>query len=178
MSYQDRHPDGRFKISRRWITFFALLTLGVVVAAIVDKTFLKAELSAFNEAVVPVALADITLEAKLELKKESILDRLAKCESGGKKEEDGITILDSNGVGSYGAFQWQKRSVQHYYEMREGKPINGRDAIILAMTPDQARDLARFVIFETANGVAKDWVNCNLRHNLQAEVDWIKSLEA
>lgn len=120
--------------------------------------------------------AGVTLESKVEDMKEDVLNKLASCESGGRKEEDGITVLDSNGVGSYGALQWQRKSFMFYWEKMTGTPINGRDAIIAAMTPEKARQLAKWVIFETDSGVAKDWVICSRKHNLQLKVDFIKEL--
>lgn len=116
-----------------------------------------------------------TMESKVEDLKESILDRLAACESGGKKEADGIAILDSNNVGSYGIFQFQRKTVMHYQKLR-GTDINGRDAIILALQGDKARELAKWIIFDTKAGVAQDWVVCSRKHGLQAEVDILKKL--
>lgn len=121
--------------------------------------------------------SDEKFAAKIELLKDEVIAELEKCESGGRKEEDGIVILDSNNRGSYGVLQWQRNSVIHYYKMMTGKDINGRDAIILALQGDKARELAKYVIFETNNGVEKDWVNCNLYKNLQYKVDTIKKLE-
>lgn len=121
-----------------------------------------------------VAHADILTPAAIEGMKDDIINQLAKCESGGKSETDGITVLDTNGVGSYGALQWQKRSVMHYYKQMTGTEINGRDAIIYAMTPDKARTLAKYVIFDTAAGVENDWVNCNIKLGLQKQIDLIK----
>jgi hypothetical protein len=97
------------------------------------------------------------LDLKIRELKDAVLDDLEKCESGGRKEEDGIAVLDSNGKGSYGPYQWQRTSYMHYYEKQTGGLISGRDAIIHALQRDKARSLAEFVIFETPNGVEKDW---------------------
>jgi hypothetical protein len=122
-------------------------------------------------------IAPDRLDEKLKEMKAEVLDTLSKCESGGKKEEDGIVILDTNNKGSYGIFQWQKTSVQHYFQMKTGKPISGKDAIILALDPEEARKLAEYVIFETKSGVINDWTNCSKKHGLQGKVDIISSLE-
>lgn len=121
--------------------------------------------------------SDEMFAAKIDVLKDQVIEELAKCESGGRKEEDGIVILDSNDKGSYGVMQWQRTSVMHYYKMRTGKEINGRDAIILALQGDKAKDLAKWVIFETKSGVKTDWVNCSAYHNLQEKVDMIKKME-
>lgn len=170
---QPRNSNGRF--AKRSLFGFMFVITAVTAFYAFNTGFSGWYKNETSYIATPVAYASITMESKVEALKESILDRLAKCESGGKKEEDGIVHLDSNDVGSYGAFQWQRKSVIHYSELR-GNKINGRDAIILALTPDKARDLAKYVIFETSSGVVNDWTNCSKKLGLQAEVDVIKKL--
>lgn len=121
--------------------------------------------------------SDEMFAAKIDVLKDQVIEELAKCESGGRREEDGIVILDSNDKGSYGPLQFQRKTVMHYYKMMTGNEINGRDAIILALQGDKARELAKYVVFSTNSGVAKDWVNCSKWHGLQSKVDMIKSME-
>lgn len=179
----NRNSNGKYASpwKRRILTTFVILSVATTAA---HFTFigpaLDKEISATNEMVQnfiasPIAFADKSMEIKVEDLKNEILNTLAKCESAGKKEEDGIAILDSNDRGSYGPFQFQRKTVMHYME-KKGTPVNGRDAIILALQGDKARELAHYVIFETSAGVANDWVNCNKKHNLQAQVDIIKKL--
>ncbi len=129
-----------------------------------------------NPFIPTVAFAGETLESKVDALKDEVLDTLAKCESAGRKEEDGIAILDSNDKGSYGPFQFQRKTVIHYMAQR-GTPVNGRDAIILALQGDKARALAKYIIFDTKAGVENDWYNCSNKHNLQVEVDIINKLK-
>lgn len=168
-----RDYKGRFT-KRKWFLWLALIAVAFIALHVHFNSWYDKEIR--YEAAIPVVYAGETMEAKVEEMKEGVLDTLAKCESGGKKEEDGITVLDSNNVGSYGVFQWQRKSYMHYYEIMTGNKINGRDAIIHAMTPEKARELARFVIFETKSGVATDWVNCSRKYKLQERVDFIKEL--
>jgi hypothetical protein len=139
------------------------------------------ELEAINTIVAPKAEAAVITPDRLEVKvrqlKDEVLDTLMKCESGGRKEEDGIVVLDSNDKGSYGAFQWQRTSYMHYYEKMTGNKISGRDAIIEALQTEKARKLAEWVIFETNAGSGKDWVICTRNYKLQAKVDLIKELQ-
>jgi len=176
----NRGTKGLFSAKADWRYYFIFAVLGVLVALATYKwAGEQNKLTANNPMkIIPVAFAEELnpVEGKVTAWKEEVLDTLAKCESGGKREEDGIAILDSNNKGSYGTFQWQKSSVQFYYEKMTGQPINGRDAIILALTPDKARTLAEYVIFQTDAGVARDWVNCSRKHNLQMQVDRIKQL--
>lgn len=183
-TYKVRKSNGQFSKKTTWSIIFLGFAVGIIIAnytAIspwIEK--MNNEVSVTNT-VMPVFIpqkveAAVTLESKVESLKDDVLNQLAACESGGKKEEDGITILDTNGVGSYGAFQFQRKTVMFYHEKMTGEKINGRDAIILALTPDKARELAKYIIFETKAGVANDWVNCSRIHDLQTQVDLIKKL--
>lgn len=155
----------------------------VILVAMGSGFFLGAAMPKTSKAIEYIAGQDKYVEspdrlaAKIDSMKEEVLNKLAQCESAGRKPEDGIAILDTNNKGSYGPFQWQVRSLQHYYEMRNKQELNGRDAIVLALFEDKARDMAKWVIFDTDAGVATDWVNCSKKYGLQARVDLIKELE-
>jgi hypothetical protein len=178
-----RETNGRFA-KRKAKVGVALVLIAVggyfVWGAPVVEWWLGRKIEATNEIINEVVIdkSDEKFAAKIDVLKDEVVAELAKCESGGRKEEDGIVILDSNDKGSYGVMQWQRKSVQHYYKLRTGTEINGRDAIILALQGDRAKDLAKWVIFETKSGVAKDWVNCSKWHGLQSKVDMIKKIEA
>jgi len=115
-------------------------------------------------------------DIKVEALKDAVMAKLSQCESAGHKESDGIIIMDTNNKLSIGQYQWQVSSVQHYYKLMTGKEISKKDAIILALNETEARKLAKFVAFETKNKIGKDWVNCNNKHNLDTQVDMIKSM--
>ena len=114
--------------------------------------------------------------AKIEALKNEVVATIAKCESAGIPEEDGIVILDTNGVGSYGVMQWQRKSVMYYYEKRTGEKINGRDAILLAMDAEKAKDLAKWTIFSNNNG-EDNWYNCSKKNNISGLVKAIKYIQ-
>jgi len=116
-------------------------------------------------------------QEKIEGLKDAVMSKLSQCEGGGYKESDGIIIMDTNNKLSIGQFQWQVSSVQHYYKLMTGKDISKKDAVILALNETEARKLAKYVAFETKNKIGKDWVNCNKKHNLDIQVDMIKSME-
>jgi len=177
MNYRNTE-HGKTTLYNRFAFWFITCVIGTLIFLYAWKTQEegnKVHAEAPKPILVQTAFADTTMEAKVDALKEEILDTLMQCESAGRKEEDGIAILDSNDKGSYGPFQFQRTTVMFYME-KKGEPINGRDAIILALQGDKARDLARYVIFETDAGVAKDWVNCNRKHGLQTQVDLIKKL--
>ena len=170
-----RDTRGRFRKVRTWLARFLVVfvVVGFGYAITADRwVTTQHDISSIS----PIVHAGETMEAKVERLKEDILDTLALCESGGRSEEDGIVVLDTNNVGSYGAYQFQRKTVMHYVKLMTGNEVNGRDAIILAMTPDKARELASWIIFETASGVEKDWYNCSKRNDLQVEVNIIKKL--
>ena len=104
--------------------------------------------------------------------KSDVLDRLAKCESGGKET---TIVFDSNGKASVGNYQWQLASFRHYYEKMTGKKITDREAAIMALDDVKARELASYVIFETEKGGSRDWVNCFNWHDLDTLVKFIKA---
>ena len=117
-----------------------------------------------------------SMPAKIEELKDSVVDRLVKCESSGLKESDAPIILDSNKKFSIGVLQFQIKTVQHYTEIINHQTITAKEAVLLALDEQRARQLAKQIIFGTKSGVAGDWVVCSRRHNLQAEVDIIKKL--
>lgn len=114
---------------------------------------------------------------KVDDLKNQLVEKLAKCESAGHKEEDGIIIFDSNNVPSIGVLQFQRKTVMYYYKTLYGQTITPQDAVVIANDGDQAKKLAKDIIFKTSNGVEKDWVNCSKKLGLQAEVNLIKQLE-
>ena len=121
--------------------------------------------------------SSVMYQSKIEGLKDAVMAKLSQCESAGHKESDGIIIMDTNNKISVGQFQWQVSSVKHYYKLMTGKDISSKEAIILALNESKARELAKYVAFETKNKIGKDWVNCNLKYGLDMQVDMIKSMQ-
>lgn len=117
------------------------------------------------------------LEGKIDELKGEVLDTLAKCESGGKSPDSGVLTWDTNNQHSIGIYQFQIKTVQHYAKVLWKKELTGREAIMLALDPVEARKLAHDVIFTTDRGSASDWVICSRNYGLQEKVDIIKSLD-
>jgi hypothetical protein len=109
--------------------------------------------------------------ATIDEMKADVLDRLARCENPNQKP----IVFDTNGVASVGQYQWQPHSFQHYWMKMTGEKLSEKDAVVYALDDAKARELAAFVIFETDNGVGKDWFNCNKWHDLDALVEFIKA---
>lgn len=105
--------------------------------------------------------------------KKDVLDKLAKCESGGNP--DIAIVFDTNAKPSLGEYQWQPHSFQYYYQKQHGVKLTEKEAVIKALDRTEARALAHYVIFETDNGSAKDWVNCTRWNDLTPIINLIKS---
>jgi hypothetical protein len=124
-----------------------------------------------------------TLSVKIEELQNEVLDILRECESPGFVESDGLVTYDNNSKGtlkgedvfSYGAYQWKVKTVKHFVQKRDGKIINTKDAIGLALSVDSARALAKYAIFETEGGVYH-WENCAIKRDLVRKVSFIKKL--
>jgi hypothetical protein len=183
------HRDTEGKFAKFWTLRRKLAAAGIILCAsialvgkvaeevVIDPWLANTVTAAGTPKVFAAEMKETREMVDIDAAKEKVIDMLEKCESGGKNEEDGIVVLDTNNVGSYGVVQWQRKSVMHYHHKRTGEKLNGRDAILLALDRERARDLAKWVIFDTDAGVATDWVNCSRMHGLQTRVDLIKELQ-
>lgn len=121
--------------------------------------------------------------AHIEALKDSVVDRLSSCESAGHDEDYGLVTFDQNSKGtlsarntpSFGVMQFKVTTVQKYVKDQTGKDINGHDAIILALDAKEAKDLAKWVIFNVQGGIY-NWQNCADKLDLVGEVTVIKKL--
>ena len=136
------------------------------------------------EAAVPeVQIIDRTPEKIAELKS-SVIDRLLACESAGHGEDEAIILYDNNKAGSLkgknvfslGQLQFKVSTVQKYVKDRTGHGITQKEAVLLALDTEAARDLAEWIIFETQGGIF-NWLNCSNKHGLEAEVTIIKKFD-
>ena len=119
-----------------------------------------------------------TLTPKIKELKREVLDTLQSCESNGSNEEDGLIVYDSNKVASIGQFQFQKKTVIGYYKALYNKDITGKEAIIIALTTNDARQLAEDIIFsnlQNDKGI-DNWYNCNKKHSLSIKIAFINKL--
>lgn len=181
IKYNGRDTKGRF--SRKGSVIGIVLTLfamAVLTAHPWVSAALGREIKADNPPlllpVFPVAHADVTMEAKIEALKDELVDDLArKCETKDAKEPDSVIIFDSNNQASIGAWQFQIKTVQHYVKLFEGRDISRADAIRIAIDHEQARSLAKRIIFEEQGGVF-NWANCEAKLDLAPEIEVIKKL--
>ena len=177
-----RNRKGQFK-NRGFVKGIVLAVTVLVIGAIVwtGEVWVPAqnlwgkmknqELKAVNT-FIPVAEAAEVKPETLEEMKGDVLDRLAKCESGGKET---TIVFDTNGKASVGNYQWQLASFRHYYEKKTGVKLTDRQAAVMALDDVKARELASWVIFDTEKGGSYDWVNCFKWHDLDTLVKFIKA---
>jgi hypothetical protein len=175
-----RDIRGRFARQRAGQKVLLLTVIGCWSFAIggyfVDTDGLSKEMTVRKAEAAEIVFAD-TFTDKIETAKNDVIDRLAQCESGGHKADDGILVFDTNNKASIGELQFQKDTVRHYVKKLYGKDITGREAVIWALDTEKARQLAKDIIFTTENGVGADWVNCDRWHGLSARVELIKEFE-
>lgn len=124
---------------------------------------------------------------KIDSLKDEVINKLMLCEAPGYKDTDVMVTFDpleSNPTGtklshipSYGPLQFKESTVIHYYKLQNGKTLTPKEAVSLALDSKSAKELAKFVIFETKGKVTGDWKHCGEKLNLDSQVDLIKKLE-
>ena len=106
--------------------------------------------------------------------KDSVVERLAKCETKGRADADSIVIIDTNNKASIGKLQFQAETVANYVKLIEGRTIDRREAIQIALDGGRAVSLAKKIIFEK-DGLG-NWHLCSKQLRLAPEVKFIQSL--
>jgi len=162
-----RDKKGRFKHKRRWVV--ALVLIGVLVLAfhygggeaLVDDYV-------YSQPVVVEKIKVVdTTKRKVEKQKWEVVDRIEKCESKGYSEDDAIIIWDDNVHGtlkpmdkySIGTFQFKKSTIIYYYKRLYGQKITPKQAVLVALDGQKARQLAYDILYQTKYGW-KNWWNC------------------
>lgn len=126
---------------------------------------------------VQIAHAGITMEAKVALTKGDLVESLAKqCETKTATDPDAAIIFDSNNEPSIGAFQYQRKTVIHYYKVLYGKDISRVEAIQIAIDHKRAADLTTDILFKTEEGW-RNWFNCAHTLDLPVQIQLLKKLE-
>lgn len=162
----------KFKTARFLRKLFLISAIAVV-AFFVAKTWYPDTTYAVQEKLVMVD----TLGKKVEELKSDLLSDLSACESGGHKESDGIIIFDSNNEASIGQYQFQIKTVQHYYKVIYNQTITRKEAVLIALDEAKAKSLAHDIIFKGDSKGLGNWVNCTKKKSLNTQLAIIKKLE-
>jgi hypothetical protein len=111
--------------------------------------------------------------ASLNQRKDQVMAELATCESGGSGEADQPIV---GGRGAFlGRFQFMPRTVITYVQQRDGRQLSFEEAKGLAHDYEQAKELAKYMIFE--QGRTNDWPLCARKIGLAGQVAEIQSLQ-
>ncbi len=104
----------------------------------------------------------------IEALKDSVVDRLAKCETHGRPDAGSVVVIDTNNEASIGKLQFQAKTVVHYTKLIEGRSIDRKQAVEIALHNEQAASLAKKIIFEK-DGLS-NWHVCSKKLELMPEV--------
>jgi hypothetical protein len=108
----------------------------------------------------------------IEALKDSVVDRLAKCETHGRPDAGSVVVIDTNNEASIGKLQFQAKTVVHYTKLIEGRSIDRKQAVEIALHSEQAASLAKRIIFEK-DGLS-NWHVCSKKLGLMREVKLIQ----
>jgi hypothetical protein len=103
-----------------------------------------------------------------------VVERLAKCETKGRTDANSVVIIDTNNKASIGKFQFQAETVANYTKLIEGRTIDRKEAIQIALDGERAARLAKRIIFEK-DGLG-NWHLCSEQLRLAPEVKFIQSM--
>jgi hypothetical protein len=108
----------------------------------------------------------------MEALKDSVVDRLAECETHGRPDAGSVVVIDTNNEASIGKLQFQAKTVVHYTKLIEGRSIDRKQAVEIALHSEQAASLAKRIIFEK-DGLS-NWHVCSKKLGLMPEVKLIQ----
>ena len=125
---------------------------------------------------IPTAQADSQSDNNalltIERLKDSVVNRLASCETKGRPDADSVIVVDTNNEASIGRLQFQPNTVVNYTKLFEGRSIDRREAIQIASNGQRASELAKRIIFEK-DGVG-NWHVCSKKLGLVPEIKVIQ----
>ena len=121
----------------------------------------------------PVMTIAEAKQSAVEERKNEIMRELATCESGGHGEADHPIY---GGRGAFvGRFQFMPRTVMSYVQQRDGRVLSFEEAKKLAHDYEQAKELAKYMIFE--QGRINDWPLCARKIGLANQVAEVQAAQ-
>lgn len=180
IGYYDLNPRRHKRVSKikSFFTIVSLYGLGAVVAL----GFM--EIGGYVNPTIKVEARDVLVDnlgRKVDQLKEDVLTTVQKCESGEYNESDGLITFDPHKTNkkvqhaSLGAFQFKVDTVQYYYKTLYNKDITPKEAILVALDDNKARDLAKDIIFKTKNGKS-NWLICTDKKEVSRKLTVINEL--
>lgn len=179
---QPRKRNGRYigkSQLQKGVAIIAISLMLMCVGAAISSGFVPQSLAYAAPEVI-----DLTPQ-KIEGLKDELISTLAECESPGDTENTLPIIADNNKKGtlprreipSIGEMRFKIGTVMLYEKKRTGKELNSMEAVQIALDHSKARDLAKWIIFESGAGVENDWYTCSVTHDLERELKNIKKLD-
>ena len=150
IQHDNRDRKGRYAKKSRLL--FLVLILGAV-SFIAFNAHFNSWYDNEISYVAPV-YAGITMEARLEMLKDGIIEELAECESNNAPQEEALVTYDNNSretltekhVASLGVLQFKVATVQQFWKQLYGEEISNYEATILALDNERAKILAKEAI--------------------------------
>jgi len=118
--------------------------------------------------------SDDTAPLPIEGLKDSVVERLVKCETKGRPDANSVVVIDTNNKASIGKLQFQAETVVNYTKLIERRTIDRKEAIQIALDGERAASLAKRIIFEK-DGLG-NWHLCSKQLRLAPEVKFIQSM--
>jgi hypothetical protein len=82
--------------------------------------------------------SDATAGLPIEGLKDSVVERLANCETRGRPDASSVVIIDTNNKASIGKLQFQAETVVSYTKLIEGRTIDRKEAMQIALDGERA----------------------------------------
>jgi hypothetical protein len=165
-----------FKIKMKKFLKKLLFWFIVILIAVGIGQYVRWAYPNYRTEIVSKEIKTDTLTPRIAELKAEILDSLRACESNGYTEDDGLIVYDSNKVASIGLFQFQKKTVIHYYKTLYGQDITGKQAIEIALDQKLSRQLAEDIIFKDSKGI-DNWYNCKIKKGLGESIKWVNKIK-
>ena len=166
--YATRFEVIKYKVARFFRNLVKVLLIALVAYILAIVFFPR-----YKEVEKLIKVDNLSIKTS-ELKNE-ILDSLKACESQGSKESDGLIIFDSNKKASIGLYQFQVKTVIHYYKTLYQKDITGKEAIEISLNEKLSRQLASDIIFTDSKGI-DNWYNCKNKKGLAENIKWVNKI--
>lgn len=179
--------DNSFKKTKRETfgekvkSFFTTVSLYALVV-IIALGFI--ELGGYINPTIKVEARDVLVDnlgAKVSTLKEEVITAIQDCERAGFEESDGLITFDPHRTNkrvqpaSLGTYQYKVSTVQYYYKALYNKDITPKQAVLIALDDDKARDLTRDIMFTTKNG-RDNWITCTNKPAVSQKLAIIKEL--
>ncbi len=129
-----------------------------------------------KERIVERQIINDTLAEKVTEVQNKIVADIKTGESHSLPESAGLIVFDTNHVASIGNFQFQVKTIQHYYKKFYGQNISQKEAILIALDDTKSTQLAHDILFKEKNGWS-NWYNTSKKYNIESRLNLLASIQ-